>query len=159
FAWSGWFRIVPDWARIATLVLLAAGLLAALRPLLRMGRIDRAGVDRRLEAQNRIVHQAVTAQDDSLSNDDPFARALWAEHRRRLANSIETLSAGTPRTDLPARDPYGLRVAVALLFVTAFAYSWSGSSGRVSDAFTRHHATLAADTRVDAWISPPPYVS
>lgn len=158
-AWFGWFRVAPDWARIATLALLAAGLVAALWPLRKFRDIDRGGIDRRLEARNLIAHQAVTVQDDNLGNDDAFARALWTEHRRRMAHSIETLSAGVPRTDLPARDPYGLRVAVALLFVTAFAYSWSGSSGRIADAFTGHDGMALADTRVDAWITPPPYIS
>ena len=159
FSWFGIFRMVPDWARIAMLVALGMGAVVSIWPLTRLVRSDPRGIDRRLEEKNRIAHQAIGAQDDRLGNDDPFARALWAEHQRRLANQIGELSTGTPRSRLPDRDPYGLRVAIALLLVTAFGYSFSGTSGRVSDAFTRHDDINAADIRVDAWISPPAYIN
>ncbi|MAZ84646.1 MAG: TIGR02302 family protein [Hoeflea sp.] len=159
FSWFGIFRMVPDWARIAMLVALGIGAVVSIWPLTRLVRSDPRGIDRRLEEKNRIAHQAIGAQDDRLGNDDPFARALWAEHQRRLANQIGELSTGTPRSRLPDRDPYGLRVAIALLLVTAFGYSFSGTSGRVSDAFTRHDDINAADIRVDAWISPPAYIN
>lgn len=158
-SWFGYFRLVPNWLRVATLAAFGLGALASLVPLTRIVRPDRRQVDTRLERHNRIVHQAVSAQDDRLGNDDPFARALWAEHRRRMARQIGDLSAGTPQSDLPARDPFGIRVAIALLLVTAFGYSFSGQSGRLTDAFSRHNFTDAPDIRVDAWITPPPYIN
>ncbi|TDH34830.1 TIGR02302 family protein [Pseudohoeflea suaedae] len=158
-SWFGIFRAVPDWARIAMLAILGFGALLSIWPLTRIARTDPRGIDRRIEQKNRITHQAIGAQDDRLGNDDPFARALWAEHQRRLASQIDALSTGTPRSQLPDRDPFGLRVAIGLLLVTAFGYSFSGTSGRVSDAFTRHDDITAADIRVDAWISPPGYIS
>lgn len=158
-SWFGIFRLVPDWARIALLIVIGIGAILSIWPLTRVIRPDARGIDRRLEEKNRIVHQAIGAQDDHLGNDDPFARALWAEHQRRMASQIGELSAGTPRSKLPDRDPYGLRVAIALLLVTAFGYSFSGGSGRVSDAFTSHAGAGAPDIRVDAWVSPPSYIN
>ena len=159
FSWFGIFRVVPDWLRIVLLAAFGLGAVASVWPLTRIVRPDSRGIDRRLETNNQIVHQAIGAQDDRLGNDDPFARALWAEHQRRMASQIEGLSAGSPRSRLPDRDPYGFRVAIALLLVTAFGYSFSSGSGRISDAFVSHAGIGAPDIRVDAWVSPPSYIS
>jgi len=158
-SWFGYFRAVADWARWATLALLIAGAIASLWPLSRIKTPAKQTIDSRLERQNLITHQAISARDDVLGNDSPFANALWSEHKRRLAGQIEQLSAGAPHTDLPSRDPYGLRVAMTLLLVTAFGYSFSGGSGRLDDAFKSHSLIDIADIRVDAWISPPPYIN
>ncbi|MDZ7600933.1 MAG: TIGR02302 family protein [Hoeflea sp.] len=159
FSWLGLFRIVPDWLRIVLLCLFAVGLLASFWPLSRFRAPGRGEIDLRLEAENRIANQAITTQDDRIEGADPFARALWEEHRRRMAEKIGTLETGLPRSSLPVRDPWGIRVAVGLLLFVAFGYSYSGNSGRLGDAFVSHVATDLPDVRIDAWITPPPYIN
>jgi len=158
-SWFGIFRIVPDWLRLSLLALFGIGLLASLWPLFRFRMPTRAEIDTRLEAENRIVNQAIATQDDSIEASDPFARALWEEHRRRMAQKIGTLETGIPRSTLPTRDPWGIRVAVALLLFVAFGYSFSGNAGRPADAFVSHADDQLPDVRIDAWISPPPYIN
>nr|WP_244577816.1 TIGR02302 family protein [Hoeflea halophila] len=158
-SWFGVFRIVPDWLRLAGLGLFGLGFLAALRPLMGFRQPTVREIDERLEAQNRIANQAITTQDDTIAAKDPFARALWLEHRRRMAEKIGTLETGIPRSSLPERDPWGIRVAIALLLFVAFGYSFSGQSGRPSDAFVSHSGTQPAEYRIDAWITPPSYVN
>lgn len=158
-SWFGVFRIVPDWLRLVSLGLFGLGFLAALRPLLGFRQPSGQEIDERLEAQNRIANQAITTQDDTIEATDPFARALWLEHRRRMAEKIGTLEAGIPRSSLPERDPWGIRVAVALLLFVAFGYSFSGHSGRPTDAFVSHADANLPDIRIDAWITPPSYVN
>jgi len=158
-SWFGVFRIVPDWLRLVSLGLFGLGFLAALRPLLGFRQPTGREIDERLEAQNRIANQAITTQDDTIEATDPFARALWLEHRRRMAEKIGTLEAGIPRSSLPERDPWGIRVAIALLLFVAFGYSFSGHSGRPTDAFVSHADTNLPDIRIDAWITPPSYVN
>ncbi len=159
FSWFGIFRIVPDWLRIAALGLFGIGFLASLWPLIRFSPPTRTEVDERLEAQNRIANQAIATQDDKIEADDPFARALWQEHRRRMAEKIGALETGIPRSSLPQRDPWGIRVAVALLLFVAFGYSFSGNAGKPSDAFVSHVDNQVPDVRIDAWITPPSYVN
>jgi uncharacterized protein (TIGR02302 family) len=159
FSWLGIFRLVPDWLRLVGLGLFGLGFLAALRPLLGFSQPSGREIDERLEAQNRIANQAITTQDDTIEATDPFARALWLEHRRRMAEKIGTLETGIPRSSLPQRDPWGIRVAVALLLFVAFGYSFSGNAGRPSDAFVSHADNQLPDIRIDAWITPPPYVN
>jgi len=159
FSWFGLFRIVPDWLRLTLLGLFAIGLLASLWPLTRFRAPGRSEIDSRLEVENRIANQAITTQDDRIEAADPFARALWEEHRRRMAQKIGTLETGVPRSSLPAQDPWGLRVAAGLLLFVAFGYSFSGNSGRPGDAFVSHVSSDLPDVRIDAWITPPPYVN
>ncbi|MEM5492758.1 TIGR02302 family protein [Hoeflea sp. AS16] len=159
FSWFGIFRIVPDWVRLTLLGLFGLGFIASLWPLLRFTPPTRTEIDERLEAENRIANQAIATQDDTISATDPFARALWEEHRRRMAGKIGTLETGIPRSSLPRRDPWGIRVAVALLLFVAFGYSFSGNAGKPTDAFVSHSDSGLPDVRIDAWITPPPYVN
>jgi hypothetical protein len=110
-SWLGVFRMVPDWARLALLALFAIGFAASLWPLARLRAPSRSEVDTRLEAENRISNQAISSQDDQIEDADPVARALWLEHRRRMAAKIGALETGIPRSSLPQRDPWGLRVS------------------------------------------------
>ncbi|WP_394691710.1 TIGR02302 family protein [Hoeflea sp.] len=158
-SWFGVFRMVPDWARLALLALFAIGFVASLWPLARLRAPTRAEVDARLEAENRISNQAISIQDDQIEDADPVAHALWLEHRRRMAAKIGALETGIPRSSLPQRDPWGLRVAVGLLLFVAFFYSYSGQAGRPGDAFVSHVRTELPDVRIDAWVTPPSYVS
>ncbi|OCW58326.1 hypothetical protein AWJ14_21550 [Hoeflea olei] len=158
-SWFGIFRMVPDWLRLVLLGLFVAGLAASIWPLTRFRAPGRAEIDERLEAENRILNQAIATQDDTIAATDPFARALWEEHRRRMARSIGTLETGLPRSSLPQRDPWGLRVALALLLFVAFGYSFSGNAGRPGDAFVSHAVAELPDVRIDAWITPPSYIN
>ncbi|PWV98085.1 uncharacterized protein (TIGR02302 family) [Hoeflea marina] len=158
-SWLGWFRAVPEWLRLGSLGLLALAGLASLWPFSHFRPAAGRAIDERIERQNLIRHQAVAVQDDRIDNDDAFARALWQEHQRRMARQIGQLSTGIPRSNLPERDPYGGRVAVVLMLITAGAYSLSSGSGRIADAFMRHDRASLPDIRIDAWISPPSYVS
>ncbi|WP_416797128.1 TIGR02302 family protein [Ciceribacter azotifigens] len=158
FAWLGLYRIFPDWLRLATVFILTFGFLASLLPFakLRWPRADEA--DRLLEERNHLPHQPVTAQDDVPAFETAFARALWSEHQRRMAETIASLDAGTPRPDIARHDRFALRTIPALLLVTAFAYSGSNGAGTIADAFRWSTSGAAApDLRVDAWITPPAY--
>ncbi|WP_099865691.1 TIGR02302 family protein [Pararhizobium haloflavum] len=156
-AWVGYFRSVPDWLRLSTLAVFAGGLIYAVALLRHFRMPDRTAADRRLEATNAIGHQAISTQNDRIESETPFSRALWEEHRRRMAERIQALKVGFPEPDTPRRDPFALRAAVVLLLVCAFGYSHSNQAGRVSDAFVSHAVSNAPATRIDAWITPPDY--
>ena len=158
FSWFGFFRLVPDWLRIATLVLFAAlfvGSLFALRGL-RLPKSPEAL--RRLERDNRVIHQALAVQSDRLEQGDAFARTLWQRHQARMADKVKEIRASAPQPPTPRLDPFGVRVFVALLLVTAFSFSFSNGSGLISDAFRSHaKPPEVAGVRIDAWVTPPKY--
>ncbi|MBL8581929.1 MAG: DUF4175 family protein, partial [Rhizobiaceae bacterium] len=157
-SWLGLFRLLPDNARIAIVVLFLLALFAAAYPLRYFRRPTTAEIDRRIEHANDLRHTPVLAQSDALSGGgSPFAQALWREHQRRMARQLQHVHGDAPRTGVPERDPWGMRAAVALLLVTAFAFSFGPLGGRVTDGFRAHAGAEAAPPRVDAWITPPAY--
>ena len=157
-SWLGYFRLVPDWLRIATAGLFALGFLASLIALHGIRWPGSRPALRRLEKDNAIVHQALAVQSDILESEDPFARSLWDAHRKRMAQQVKAIRVAPPRPDTPRLDPYGLRAVVLLLFVVGFAYSYSSRSGLLDDAFHSHtQAGQVAGVRVDAWVTPPEY--
>jgi len=157
-AWLGGFRLMPDSARMAVLVLFGLAAVACLYPLRRLRLPDDGAVDRRIEAANVLPHTPLMAQADRPTGEqDGFSRALWSEHQRRMAQRLAGVGGDLPRTRVPARDPYGLRAVAALLLVTAFAFSFGSRGGSMLDAFQAPPAAESLPPRIDAWVTPPAY--
>ncbi len=157
-SWFGLLRLVPDTPRYAVGGVFALALLAALWPLRAYRRPTAAEIDRRIERTNALVHAPITTQGDRLAaGGDSFADALWREHQRRMAERLGALDSDLPRTRVPERDPWGLRAAVALLLVVAFAFSGSPYGGSVLDVFRTRPGEPPVPPRIDAWVTPPPY--
>lgn len=158
-SWLGLFRSVPDLARTGIALLFAAAAVAALLPFSRFRQPTEAEIDRRIERANRLEHAPVQTQRDRLAaaSTGPFADALWREHQRRMAARLDALETDMPRTRLPERDPWGVRAAVALLLVVAFAFSFGPLGGRLDDALRVHARADVLPARVDAWVTPPAY--
>ncbi|UIJ72408.1 TIGR02302 family protein [Aurantimonas sp. HBX-1] len=156
-SWFGLFAAMPFAARVGVLALLAGLALFALWHSRHLRWPGAAEVDARIELVSRLQHQPLRTQDDHAATADPFALALWREHQRRMAAQLRHLSGGSPRTRTERLDPFGLRAMVALLFVTAFAFSFGPGGGRVVDAFGALDVPGAVTARVDAWVTPPTY--
>ena len=157
-AWFGLFRAMPDWARIALVAALTLLAIAALLPLRRYSEPSATAVDRRVERANALSHAPVSAQTDALPDGaDPVAAALWAEHRRRMAERLSRLEGAAPRAGMPARDPWALRALVPLVAVVAFAFSFGSNGGRLADAIAPPATAETVAARVDAWVTPPDY--
>ncbi|MEF2070183.1 TIGR02302 family protein [Consotaella aegiceratis] len=156
-AWFGILYVLPAWARFVVLGLLAICLGIVLWRARGLSLPSPQQVDERVELESRLSHQPLLAQSDAVASDDPFAVALWREHQRRMAERLRNLTGGSPRTRTERLDPYGLRAVLALLLVTAFAFSFGSRGGRVADAFRPPEQGPIATARVDAWVTPPSY--
>lgn len=157
-AWLGYFRLVPDWLRIATGVLFALAALFALVPLRGLRLPGHREIDDRIERANALPHRPVTTQSDRLARSgDPFSDALWHEHQKRLAEGVGRLGAASPHTGIPRRDPLALRAIAGLLLVAAFAFSFGPGGGTIGDVFVRQHTATMVPPRIDAWVTPPAY--
>jgi uncharacterized protein (TIGR02302 family) len=157
-SWFGVFRMLPDMARFGLLALVGLAALASLYPL-RFYRNPRPEeIDRRIEAANALAHTPLQAQSDRpAGHETGFAQALWREHQKRMAEKLAGAGSDLPRTRVPERDPWGLRAVAALLFVTAFAYSFGPRGGSLEDGFRAVALTETLPPRIDAWVTPPPY--
>ena len=157
-SWLGLFSRLPDMARIGLVAAFAIAALAALYPLRFFRLPGAAEIDRRIEAANQLLHSPVLVQTDRPSGrESSFSQALWREHQKRMAGKLDSLGADLPRTRVPERDPWGLRAVAALLLVTAFAFSFGPTGGRIGDGFNAHGAHDAVPPRIDAWVTPPAY--
>lgn len=157
-SWFGIFPRLPDVVRIGLVALFGLAGLAALYPLRFFRMPGTAEVDRRIEAANKLLHSPVQVQSDRPSGQESsFSQALWREHQKRMAGKLDSLGADLPRTRVPERDPWGLRAVAALLLVTAFAFSFGPTGGRIADGFSAHGTLDAVPPRIDAWVTPPAY--
>lgn len=157
-SWLGLFLLLPDIARIGLLAVFGIAALAALYPLRFFRLPSSAEIDRRIEAANQLLHSPVLVQTDRPSGRESiFSQALWREHQKRMAEKLGNLAGDLPRTRVPERDRWGLRAVAALLLVTAFAFSFGPSGGRIADGFSAQAARDAVPPRIDAWVTPPAY--
>lgn len=157
-SWLGVFRILPDWPRLGLVASFAVVALVAMWPLRLFRNPTAAEIDRRIETSNALRHAPLRSQDDKLAGrDDPFAAALWQEHRRRLAGDLKGLKGELPRTGIPDRDPWALRAVAPLLFVVAFAFSLGPGGGSLTDGFRAAAGPQIIPPRIDAWVTPPAY--
>jgi uncharacterized protein (TIGR02302 family) len=159
-SWLGAWLFAPLALRMAGVALFALGFLFALVPLVRLRWPAARDIAARLDRDSGVAHRPATSLADSLANaDDPMARALWEAHQARLARSVESVKVSPPAPRLAERDPYALRFGVAMMAFAAAVAAGPEIYGRLAAAFDWRggDATLAAASRIDAWIDPPPY--
>ena len=156
------YALLPGWLHAAALVAFAAGFVIALlrgvRPL-RWPAI--AETQRRLEIATGLAHRPLETIGDSLRETRDVATAsLWEAHRQRAWALVRRLRAGMPRAGLAARDPRGIRVAIALLVIVGFVVAGSEWQVRLAQAFTpRFSQTGPLEAELAAWIAPPAYTA
>jgi uncharacterized protein (TIGR02302 family) len=158
-SWAGLWVAFPFTVRIvafAGFVLLA---LAALVPAIRFRWPTREDALRRLDRGTGIAHRPATALTDTLKSQDPLTQALWQEQRLRTLASIKRIRAGLPSPRLALHDPWALRALVVVLMVATFIAAGNDRLSRIVAAFDWDGAFSAANVRVDAWVTPPPYTS
>jgi uncharacterized protein (TIGR02302 family) len=158
-SWFGVFRLLPDLARQILLGIVLVCAAVSIWPLRSFRLPDAGAIDRRIERANRLEHAPLLTQSDRLAGeaDDPFAAALWSEHRRRMAAKLGRLSGTMPDAGMPERDPYGIRAGAAMLALVAFAFSYGPLGGTLLDGFRAAPGIAAVPPRVDAWVTPPAY--
>ncbi len=106
--------MVPYWARFGGVLFVLALLLGAAWPLLTIRRPTDHDALRRIDRETGGGHRPATALADNLATrDDPFAKALWQEHRTRVAAAAGRLRTGLPSPRMARLDRYAIR-ALAL---------------------------------------------
>ena len=161
-SWAGAWQFSPRAVRIGGVILFALGLGAALSPLMRLRRPAARDVLARLDRDAKASHRPASSLADSLANDhgDSVTQALWAAHRARLEREVEAIRVSPPSPGMAARDPYALRFGVAMLAFAAAVVAGPEMYGRFVAAFdwrSDEAVAAVAESRIDAWIDPPPY--
>lgn len=156
-SWAGLWLMLPFVARLAGTALFALAALAALSPLVRFRWPSREEGLSRLDRVAGIRHRPATTLSDTLTNQDPFALALWQAQRERTLASIKRIHAGLPRPRVSLHDPWALRALVLVLLVATYVAAGDERGLRVASAFDWNGIMAPANVRVDAWVTPPNY--
>jgi uncharacterized protein (TIGR02302 family) len=156
-SWAGLWLALPFALRIAGVGLFVVLALATLVPMLKFRWPTREQGLTRLDRGSGIAHRPATALTDTLTTQDPIARALWLAQRERTLASIKRIKAGLPSPRLSLHDPWALRaLVVVLMFATYFA-AGDERGLRVGSAFDWNGVLTPVTVRVDAWVTPPLY--
>lgn len=158
-SWAGLWVALPFVIRIVAFAAFVLLGFAALVPAIRFRWPTREDALRRLDRGTGIRHRPATALTDTLKSQDPITQALWQEQHARTLASIKRIRAGLPSPRLALHDPWALRALVVVLLVATYVAAGSDRFARVVAAFDWNGAFSAANVRVDAWVTPPPYTS
>ncbi len=155
----GLWETVPGYARIVGVLLFVAALAIAGRRLFPFRLPTRAECLTRLDTRSALSHRPATALADQLATrpEDPVSAALWRAHLARARNVVHRLTPGAPRSDMPKRDPYALRVLAGLALVATFLMAPGDHLARLKAAFDWQNLSTPAPYRLDAWVDPPRY--
>ncbi|KJC56472.1 chemotaxis protein [Bradyrhizobium sp. LTSPM299] len=156
-SWAGLWQVLPFVVRLAGTALFALAALAALSPLFRFRWPTREEGLSRLDRGAGIRHRPATTLSDTLTTQDPFARALWQAQRERTLASIKRIRAGLPQPKLSIHDPWALRALVIVMLVATYVAAGDERGLRIASAFDWNGIMAPANIRVDAWVTPPNY--
>jgi uncharacterized protein (TIGR02302 family) len=156
-SWAGLWLALPSVARAVGLALFAIAALATLVPLVKFRWPSREEGLSRLDRGTGIRHRPATALTDTLSTQDPMARALWLVQRERTLSSLKKIRAGLPSPRLAIHDPWALRALVVVLLFATWIAAGGERGARIMAAFNWNGVLAPANVRVDAWVTPPLY--
>ena len=155
-----WTYVGDTGHRIGLWLFAAAGLVGVVFAA-RVPMPSRPDAVRRIEAKSGVPHRPASSYEDNLSSpgSDPATNELWVAHRSRLAQMLDRMKVGRPEPRADRFDPFALRallmIAVALLALLA----GDGLKDRLASAFRIGPSIKVADTRLDAWVTPPAYTA
>ncbi len=152
--------LFPPRVHFGLLCIFGAGFVLSFVPLLFWRSPTREASLARLEKASALKHRPLTAFNDTLPQEQPQPEtlALWKAHRARAAKTLKRLKAGAPHARTDKHDPLALRAALVLLLAAASSWGWGDLGARLRAAFAVPEASAGSGFRIDAWISPPPYI-
>lgn len=156
-SWAGLWLALPFLVRAIGLVVFAGVAIAALFPLVRFRWPSREEGLSRLDRGSGIRHRPATTLTDTLTSQDPVAKALWQAQRERTLASLKRIRAGLPRPRLALHDPWALRALVMVMLVATFFAAGNERAMRLGAAFDWNGVLAPTNVRVDAWVTPPLY--
>ena len=160
-ALSGLLPRLPGLVHGALLLIFGTAFLLALGTAFRGFAVpDRGAARRRLEMASGLRHRPLQALADQPSTPlDPLAAQLWEAHQSRMAAAARRLRIGLPAGGFGPRDPWGIRVVLAILLLLAAIDAGGDWRERLLRAVTPSLDTgaPAVAASLDIWVTPPDY--
>lgn len=158
---AGIWAMLPVWVHQAGVALFAIAGFVSLINAVRIPWPTRDEAIRRIERRSGVAHRPASSYEDDIAPETtkPETIALWAAHRERLARAIARLKVGRPSPRADRMDPWALRALVLMLVVPAALLIPGSIRERLMSGFDFGVSAIADQTRLDAWVAPPPYTS
>ncbi len=103
----------------------------------------------------------MAALEDKLAGgaNDPASEALWRVHRARMAAAAHGLRVGAPVAGFLRRDPYALRMLLALALLLGAIDAGGDWTDRIRRSLSPsiEPGAAAAGVALDIWVTPPDY--
>ena len=152
---------LPSLVHGAVLLALGAAFLLALQIAFRgLSVPDGHAARRRIERASGLPHRPLQALADQPGVPlDPPAAKLWTAHQQRTAAAARRLRIGLPAAGFAARDPWGVRVVLAILLLLAAIDAGGDWRERLLRAVTPNSQSdaPAIAATLDIWVTPPEY--
>jgi uncharacterized protein (TIGR02302 family) len=151
---------LPAWLHLIFLVAYLAALGVAVRHGLRQLVLPSHGTaERKVERDSALSHrpfETLTDHPAGVENDETAAM-LWRLHQERKRAEIGRLRVALPQPNLPERDPWALRLLVAITLILGIAIAGPRTGRLIMAALTPEFGSSAAVIPVEAWVKPPAY--
>jgi uncharacterized protein (TIGR02302 family) len=149
---------LPAWLHLLFLAVYLAVLVLALRRGVRQfspASLDAA--ERKVERDSALTHRPFETLTDQPAGGDEAGRLLWRLHQERKRAEIGRLRVAPPQPGLPERDPWAVRLLVAITLVLGIAIAGPRTGRLILAALTPEFGGSAAAIPVEAWVKPPNY--
>ncbi len=158
------FAYLPGWLHmLAILIFFATLARAAWRAVRTLHWPNTGQATRRLEIDSGLAHRPLTAINDrpALGKNDPGAEHLWQIHLSRAAAAARQVHLRFPHPNLAARDPFALRILLAVALVVAVFAAGERAETRLARALSPDLSSFGqTDTAsLELWITPPNYTN
>ena len=156
-AFDGFALLPPLTGRILVVLIAIGGILLAVRGVRGFPVPDRQQAIARLDLGQDTRPLAALADRPAGHTDDPLVAALWARHQKGMEAAALQATPPPPDLRLARRDPYGLRLMVLVLALSALFFA----PRDLSEAFRHLNSTPSAGSTetagFEAWVNPPEY--
>ena len=158
---AGVWPLLPEIFHKLSIAVIAAAILAAFVYAVSVPWPSRDEAVRRIERRSGVAHRPASSYEDNVTafSNNPETTALWTAHKERLARAMERLRVGNPSPRADRFDKFALRALPVLVLIPAAMLVQGSFGDRLASAFRFGKPVPGNETRVDAWVTPPPYTS
>ncbi len=151
---------LPAWLHLIFLIAYLAVLGLAVRQGWRQFSLpSSSAAERKVERDSALEHRPfeTLADHPAGTEGDETAAMLWRLHQERRRAEIGRLRVALPQPGLPERDPWALRLLVAITLILGVAIAGPRTGRLILAALTPQFGSSSAVIPVEAWVKPPAY--
>lgn len=121
-------------------------------------RANRRGAIMRLDASVQGNPVAALHDEQAMGGGDPQSKELWDLHKAEMKIAAEKVQVNPPKIRLARRDPWALRLIVAVIFAVTVLFGRNYSENSLIETLQDlASGTAGVTVSYEAWAEPPAY--